>query len=482
MASENIRFTQIPDGIRDPGIYNEFNTTNARKSLPATVPEMCVVGQKLTTGTLAVNTPQKIISEDEAILYAGAGSPVHLAVQAAYVSNPSIDLSICVVDDSGSDATGTITYANNAGSNGTISLYIANRKIDVGVVKGDTPTDIATNTVTAISNDVNNLPVTAVSALGVVTLTAKFGGELGNEIPVAYDSTVLTTTVTVVQMSGGATAPSLSTALDAIEPANYDFIIFLQNSDSEVGLLKTHIETVSAPLEGRRRKAFYGSADTRSNVESQAGTTLNYERISIGYAVYTKTSKQTKYTSWQQAGAYAAAYVSLSNPAAPRDGVVVRGMPVPAIDDQFDTSEINSLLNNGVAPLTKSKGKNEVVIRRAVSTYTTNASGIKDDTLLDLTTIDALDRVADEVNFSQANKFQNRVINDELLAQIRTDAINKCKDLEAQEITRNVADVEEFFLAEEDLNTLGQVNTQIPATIVPGLHVIANKIDLIFQI
>lgn len=481
MASENITFNEIPAGTKDPGIYSEYNLSNARKGLPSQVPSMVIVGQNISSGTLAQHTPKAIISEDEAVLYAGAGSPVHLAAKAAYIANPNIDLSICTVDDSGTQATGTITYAVNASSNGTIKLFIADVQIDVPVVKDDTPTTIATNTVAEITKVVADLPVTAASALGVVTLTVKFGGELGNEIPVAYESTVGGTTVTVVQPASGATAPSLQTALEKIEPGNYDFVIFLQNTDTELGYLKTHLQTVSAPLEGRYRKAFYGSTAARATLETQAGSTLNYERISVGYAFYTKTTPQTKYVSYQQAGAYAAVYVQLENPARPRDGLTIKGMPVPAIDDQFDNSVVKSLLNNGVAPLTKSKGKNEVVIRRAISTYTTNASGIKDDTLLDLTTIDALDYFTRYVEFNLDKNFKNKVINDQVKKDVRTDAIQSAYELEDLQIVRNVAEYEKFFLIEED-NNIGQLNLRIPATIVPGLHIIANQVHLILQV
>ena len=82
MASENITFNEIPAGIKDPGIYSEYNLSNARKGLPSKVPSMVIVGQNISSGTLAQHTPKAIISEDEAILYAGAGSPVHLAAKA----------------------------------------------------------------------------------------------------------------------------------------------------------------------------------------------------------------------------------------------------------------------------------------------------------------------------------------------------------------------------------------------------------------
>lgn len=111
MASENIAFDQIPASIRKPGKYFEFNTKLAVRTLPQNRQKVLIVGQRLSTGSVAELVPTDIFSDVDAAEYFGYGSQVHLMAKAAIKANPYLALTICALDDNvaGVAAAGTLT-------------------------------------------------------------------------------------------------------------------------------------------------------------------------------------------------------------------------------------------------------------------------------------------------------------------------------------------------------------------------------------
>ena len=84
----------------------------------------------------------------------------------------------------------TITFTENATSDGVVDLFIADGRYNstTRVAEGDTETEIATN-VAAELNDIPGLPFDVVAAAGVVTLTAKNAGGVGNGMLPIYNWT-----------------------------------------------------------------------------------------------------------------------------------------------------------------------------------------------------------------------------------------------------------------------------------------------------
>jgi phage tail sheath gpL-like len=103
---------------------------------------------------------------------------------------------------------------------GTIYLYIAGDLVRVAVAADDSADDIGDAVQDAINND-DDLPVTAVNALGVVTITSKSGGDWGNDISLVFNlnaGEALPSGVacTVTDMAGGSGVPDIQDALDAL--------------------------------------------------------------------------------------------------------------------------------------------------------------------------------------------------------------------------------------------------------------------------
>ena len=118
-------------------------------------------------------------------------------------------------------STGSINFAGTAiTAAGTIALYIAGDLVDITVAIGDDHTDVSDALAAAITAD-DELPVTATSLAGVLTLTSKSGGEWGDDIDISFnladdDEDPAGLVAVITDMAGGAGTPDIQDALDAL--------------------------------------------------------------------------------------------------------------------------------------------------------------------------------------------------------------------------------------------------------------------------
>jgi len=483
MSSKNIYFASIPSSIRKPGAYTEYNVDRAISSLPAAPNKILVIGQKTSSGIGVVNTPYKIFTSADAVLYAGAGSIAHLTCAAALKANPNIDLSLIVqADGAGTAAEGTITFSVTATIAGSIDVWIANNYINFSVAIGDDPTAVAAAFMVEFNKIATDLPVTAVAALGVVTFTAKNLGTQGNQIAIATRANDCDVTIVTVQPTGGATDPVLTDALTAAFPGNYNIYVTSLNeatgSYANLKLLKTHMASLATPAEDRPAIAVYGYVGVQATVETLCGTTLNYERFSTPFLPYTKTTEGGHSLDYEIAGAYAGVIASEEDPAMPLNGLELKGIAPSAVANRLSRAQQESCLKNGVTPLEIISG--EVVrIVRAVTNYITNAAGTVDPTYLDITTIKTLDYVRLAIETRERLRFGRAKLSSKTPAKVRAQIIDVLLTLESLEIVDNVDANLDGIIVEKDSVDMNRLNCLIPADVVNGLHILANRIDLI---
>jgi len=475
-----IQFDNIPSSIRKPGWYSEYNASLASQGLPENAKKVVIIGQKTSAGTGVSNVPVMVFNTTDAETYAGVGSVAALAAAAFLKANPNVELSIVPIPDgAGAAAVGTITIATNATSTGSIEFWIGNIRCEVTVVSGDSPSSIATAIRTAMLEIQNKTPILATVDGAVVTLTARNAGTLGNNIAVAYKkNNVSGTTVTVVQPTSGATDPSIATALSSIYSADFNMIFCTLNDATNLGLLKAHMQSVTSPTESKRVTAYYGYTGVQATLETLAGTTLNYERFSCAYIKQTKTTERGHSLDYEVGAAYSAIVAGESDPARPLNTLALPGISPCALEDKLSRSQQGSLLRNGVTPLEVGPGET-VQIVRAVTNYTTDATGTKSVAYLDLTTILSMDYGDIAIRSREAQRFPREKKTERTKAKLKTEVLDVIRLLSELEIWNDVDSSE--VIVENDLQAVGRLNVRIPAKVVAGLHVIANRLDLILS-
>jgi phage tail sheath gpL-like len=482
MASKNISFDQIPASIRKPGKYFEFNTKLAVRTLPNNKQSMLIIGQRTSAGTVAEAIPTKVFSDAQAQTYFGAGSIAHLMARAAIKANAYLDLSVVALDDAaaGQAAIGTITFTGPATSAGVLTLYVANAKIEIAIANEDTASEIAAALVAEIADN-PDLPVTA--AVGesgsehIVTLTAKNKGLCGNDIGIGYELTNASgVTAVVVAMASGASDPDIQTALTAVFAEQYDIIVTPYNNQDDLDTLSDHLDTVSGPMEQRPGTATYGMNGALADATTLAGL-VNHGRDLCPYLRYTAATKRRSMP-YEIASAMAAVMAYEEDPARPLNTLELVGIAVPNIADRLSRTEQESLLNNGVTPL--EVGPGEVVqIVRAISTYTKDAQGISDVSLLDITTIRTLDYVRKACRERVALRFPRSKLSSKTPERVKSELMDVLLKLEDLEIVEEVEANYDALIVERDEQDVNRLNAKIPVDVVNGLHVFAGRIDLL---
>jgi hypothetical protein len=153
-----------------------------------------VEGQKLDIGTAVSGELLKIPSLRDADILFGEGSIIAEGLKTAFACCPAHEMEFYALpwDDADMGATTaavyTLTFTGPATSDGRVDLFMVDGRYNTStrVHEGDTADEIATNVAMSLNGE-PGLPYTAAAAAGVITLTAKNKGTVGNGMNAIYN-------------------------------------------------------------------------------------------------------------------------------------------------------------------------------------------------------------------------------------------------------------------------------------------------------
>lgn len=383
----SIGFSNIPSDIRVPLFYAEVD--NSMANTATSTLRRLIVGQVNDDAVDADIGRLVLVSRtSQAIAIGGAGS----MLAAMHKLHRDIDVAgevwcLPLKVDTGTAAKATVTVTGAATQAGLLNLYVAGKRVRAIVPELTTATAAAAALATAI-NEAIDLPVTAAAVEGVVTLTCKFKGELGNDIALSLnrlgrvngEMTPDGLTVTVGAMATGVGTPDMAVALAALGDEPFEFIT---QPWSDAATLDDWRDVMN-DSSGRWSwaKQLYGHVySAKRGTLGQlvaAGRLRNDPHVSIGGM---ETSiPQPVWEVAAQFGARTAVFIS-ADPARPTQSGALLGIdPAPA-SDRFLLDEAQALLGSGIATFNYSGGA--MRIQRAVTTYQKNAYGQADNSYMD---------------------------------------------------------------------------------------------------
>lgn len=447
-------FQNIPSDIRVPLFYVEFDPSRA--GVAAQNERALLIGQKLPAGTAAADTPVQVSSAAQAKELFGVGSML-AAMMATYRRNDDFgEVWAVPLDDDGAGAaaTGTITVTGTATRAGTLHVYVAGTRVRVAVSVGDDQTAVATAIAAAI-NALTDLPATAGSTLGVVTLTARHKGEAGNDIDLRInylgalggETTPAGITVVIVAMSGGTANPALANALAALGDEEYDYVVCPYTDTASLDAIEAEWNDATGRWAWSRQVFGHVFSARRGTVGNLTtfGNARNDPHISVlGY-------NDAPTPPWEWASAFAAVSAkSLKiDPARPLQTLALTGVLSPPASSRFTLQERNTLLFDGVGTANVS-GDGTVRLDRAITTYQKNAFDQPDAAYLDVQTLATLQAVVRELRSIVTTKFaRHKLANNGTRVgpgqavvtpnTIRAELIAHYGDLERRGLVENVA-------------------------------------------
>ncbi len=398
-----ISFNAIPIDILTPGQYIEFDNSQALQGLSVVPNRILVMGQRLAAGTVAQGVPKQILSAAQGEGFFGRGSMLASMLAALKSANNYTECWAVALDDNGAGAfaTGTTTFTGSPTANGTLNLYIAGARVQAAITSGQTVTQVATAVAAAINAD-TSLPVTAASAIGVVTLTARHRGESGNAIDLRVnyyldEKIPAGLTVAIVAMSGGTTNPLVATALAAIGSEQYHTIIMPWTDSANLTALETELSNRWGPMVMKEGHAFTAAAGSHATINA-LGAGRNNPHLTLMGMQGSPTAP------WVMASVLGAVDAFEPDPARPRQTLWLPGVLAPATESRYTREERNLHLRAGVATFTVDAG-GRVLIERVVTTYKKNASNVDDPSYRDRETMGTLAYLRYDVRALIAQKF-----------------------------------------------------------------------------
>jgi phage tail sheath gpL-like len=385
---DTIEFNQIPSTLRLPGVFIEVDASKAGRAFDPG--RILLIGQMLGAGSATPNVPVPVASKNDANAFFGVGSLLASTFGAARKADTTGLIYCLPIADAGGAvaATGTLTVTAAATAPGVIPLYIGDVKVPVAIAGTETINQTATEIAAAVNAN-PDLPVSAVAASAVVTLTARNKGTLGNDIQLAFallgsaGGEILPTTfaATLVAMASGATDPSIATALANLGDTTFDYIASPYTDSGNMAALAGLMNVPGGRWDYNRM--IWGHAFTAQRATLSAATTYGLARNDphITYLPFYQSPTPV----WRVLGAYvaAAAVVLRNDPARPVQGILIPGMWAPPLGSagQFTMVERQQLVWSGVSTFTLDNFGN-CYIERLIATYQFNSSNIPDDAWL----------------------------------------------------------------------------------------------------
>lgn len=466
-----IEIETIPGSTRKPGVYAEFNTRMAMRSLPGNPQRMLIIAP-LSNGQAKALELHDVFSDDEAAVLFGSGSLAHIMSVSALKANRYLQLQVIGLADAdaGKAASASISLTGPATQSGTLTLWVANTRIDAPVQSGDTAQVISRSLLDAILRK-GALPVTAQMATGDsgVTLTARHGGTWGNDIRLSGRTTAPGVTVSVGAMTGGENNADVKQALTAVFAAGHKVVAVPWTDETTLRALREHLAATGDAMEKRGAVGVAGWHGTLATGTTIAGKS-NDGRTTIGWHPGSVCLQA------EIAAGYAAVIASEEDPARPYNGLEIVGLDVTPLTSRAGRREQENALHNGLAPLEVGPG-DKVQIVRAISTYTRSDNGTDDPALLDITTMRTLDYARKAWCDRIALRYPRDKATERNRKGVRSELLDVALKLEEEEIIENVMEMKDALIVDKGKEP-GTFLAAIPCEVVKGLHVIAARIDL----
>lgn len=382
-------FNQIPNSLRVPFSYIEFNNSDASSASSIQVYKILLVGQKLPSGTAIANVPVRLTSEGQARTAFGAGSMLASMAMASLKANDFTETwAIPLVDDAGGVAAkSTVTITGPATGPGTIAYYIGGVVVNVSVLQGDTAASIATALAAAINGNTDLTVTAAVNGTDnfKVDVTSRHKGVAANSMNSRlgfYGETLPAGVgVTLSAFTLGTTNPSVAPAITAMGDEQYRIIANPYLDTANIILWENEMLRRWGPLLQND-----GHVITGNVLSSGAAQSLGLDRNSPFMSYPNVYGSPTPAWEISAVAAATAAYYLAIDPARPLQTLELTNVIAPAPVDRLLLSDRNVLLYSGIATTVVNSG-GKVAIERMVTSYRTDTQGNIDESYLDIETM-----------------------------------------------------------------------------------------------
>lgn len=420
MTSSNLA---VSPSALTPGLYLKINLISGAGAIGSAILRCLLLAPKSSSGNLTVDTEVRTgAGEDSAGVAYGVGTPGHLAAKQLYKAYPSAVCDFAAPTAGAGAAVTTVTFSGAPAANTAVEVVAKGFTIEVPWLYGEDASDARDKAIALVNSNTTKLPFVASNGgTGIMTLTSKVTGRIGNDLKVRcrllnpQNGTEAVSPTTITNFSGGSTDPDMSNVMDAAQGREYHFIIpCLSNTDacttgsgSNVERIISHIQEFNEGLDAKLQQIVYGSTSSQALAEAAAIAR------NVGFVQHVLCinggSLPCEFAAAEAGDRLAAISV---DPAANRIGNQIGNELYGSIDvttDKPTPAQTESAIGNGVSIISYDASENLITVR-PVTSYSQNSSGAPDRRLLDVQNVDATYIIARDLRSAIPAEFPNAKI------------------------------------------------------------------------
>lgn len=371
-----ISFNDIPNNLRVPLTYIEFDNTKAVSGTPAMPYKILLLGQS-TLGSHSWSEPKRFTRLEAADAECGEGSQLALMLRAALSVAPNVEVWGCAVQGlpERPPYIHSIKFAGTATEDGNISITIGTETKTVWVANGDDAQTVAALVANAVES-IAQCPVFVMVDDDTVNISPKWIDLTSLELVVAASTDIDGLTLTASTNTAPNANSDVQDAIDVMGDDWWNMIVCPWSDDDNMQAIKTEMLSRFGPMRMADGVVFTASNDTP--------TTNDFLRTHLDTTNCASLSFVVAATN----AAVAAKSLSI-DPARPLQTLALPGIKAAGLASRDLKAERNIKLHEGVSTTFVDAGGN-VCIERQITTYTTNALGAEDPSYLDVNTLATL--------------------------------------------------------------------------------------------
>lgn len=479
-----ISFISIPNGLKVPGTYVEFDTSKAQQGASIQNHVVLLVGQRLAAGTKPAGQIDILTSESQAREYYGPGSMLAKMAEAFINANGGVNTvkAVALDDDGGSvKAAGSFEILTPPTKAGTLALYIANTKYAVAIEATDTEADIATALAALVTADTDRQVDVVVNGvnLDLIDITARHGGEAPNDIDIRlnYNDEVTPTGITsaIVAMTGGTTNPDVASVIVAMGENQYHEIAQPYSDTANLLLFTTELDSRWGPIRQNDGHMYY------CRKESFAAHSTFLDGRNNGQETVMNAAGPTPTWQWAANIAGVISKSAQADPAQPFETLSLTQVARPNDSELFDFTERDQFLKAGSSTYTVDGG-GVVRIERMRTTRVENEFSAPDEALADLNPKLTLSYIRFDFRLNWVTKFsRHKLANDGtrfnggqkiLTPKIgKAEAIARFRIWEGLGLVEGIDQFKQDLIVERSVSDVSRMDILLPPDLINQLRV-----------
>lgn len=467
------------------------------------------------SGGVAIETRLQVFSADDALTKFGQGSELHRMARAVFSQYPEADLwATPVAEAAGVKATATLTLTGTATASIVLRAFIAGVTIEIPITTGDSAATLATRLATATVAAFPDLPVTAQAAAGVVTWTAKHNGFRGNELKlaaefsdggtltlnvgtVAVTTSGVTATLGALAFAGGTGTDSPTNALASFATERFHLLACAQSDTANILLISDDLDAKAGVTTMLWGQLVSPSIKSPASATTDAAA-INRPRVQLvnqESAPLDGCTIAAQVAAGRLIGDAIVGGTTLGeslDPAANLNGLQLRDVQAQRNPLDFPSgTEVESMLNAGVAPLVPDPGRPGFVqLVASITTRHKDSSAALNYAVWKTKAVTVSDFIAETVKRAidttykkfklRADPPEGQVVKVPRVvtpSMIRSFVLALLKNQEEEGVIANVDDHAGQLVAQINGSNPQRIDLTIPEFPIPDLDIVAARVD-----